>query len=985
MADVTLKELKLKNTKVAGRLPTTAQIAEGELAINLADKRLYSRNGDQIIEVGGTQGTVQGDFNQTQGNISTTGNLSVAGQTTLAGATNIKGKLTLDNPLAISEGGTGTTKAIDAAYNIGAMPIRGSVSASGVDLNTLGPNADSTGIWYFNTTDSYNKSKNIPEATNGVLEVFNGGAYFCTQKFTTRYGNIYTRSPTASWTVASPNYWGPWIPGSSNVQVSFFTGDLNTLLDIGNYAVTAAATNNPWPDTGGVSGRLTVETRTPNPTAAFGDLTQTFTIFTSSNANSNRVWKRTYQSSAGIWGQWNEFAQTGDSVGDNYIRNPSFLSGGFLQAISNSASATLEYVDNTDSRVPAGCPGARAAVITKLATGTLHQLNFGASNNLNTNYIPVAAGQILNFSVAVNGTGLTNNTQLRLVIVTVKGTTFVANNRVASYDGAAGGWQTLNGQFTVPADITQVYFGVWNETTAPANSVVCITEPSLKKQDPNLVAARDGTAIGTLTNTYRITQTRTDSNPPYITWNRTDLVDGATPSTDTQVGFIQGKLTASDGTPYGKTVGQIAIFQNATNGGGIVYLGARNASQTTTSQLKLDGDNAIATLTGALQVNNTITASSTINNTGTGVLGFNAYRNNSTVNSFYGAQTTAGQIFFGTGNGLNFVVNNSQNNSGAWLSMDGTTASFTGNITAPKLTLSSDLSVAGITTLGTVNTGNIGAGNITSTGLTSTGGLIVSGTSSLAGITATSLTNSGNLTVSGTGTFTNALNVTGVITGSAYVKAGGAFINNRSSPVAGNQGTHIMWNESSGQGEGSIVVNKGGGTGGFNIRLVNNANTTEDAKFEFKPNGTFYAPNGSFSLSGRIRTWSGVGAGYLQVDVDGSQKGVNFFDSDRNLKENIQDADQQKSIDIIRKLRPVSYKFKDTSYTTGGQEYITVGATHQYGIIAQEFEEILPEGIITYPAGNKAIDPLEMIGLLLSVCHTQQSMLDELKSRVDAL
>jgi hypothetical protein len=41
--------LKVKRTTVAGRIPTANQVATGELALNLADRRLYSK--DHLGEV----------------------------------------------------------------------------------------------------------------------------------------------------------------------------------------------------------------------------------------------------------------------------------------------------------------------------------------------------------------------------------------------------------------------------------------------------------------------------------------------------------------------------------------------------------------------------------------------------------------------------------------------------------------------------------------------------------------------------------------------------------------------------------------------------------------------------------------------------------------------------------------------------------------------------------------------------------------------
>lgn len=44
--------LKIKRSTVAGKRPTTANITTGELALNLADKRLFSSDGTVVFEIG---------------------------------------------------------------------------------------------------------------------------------------------------------------------------------------------------------------------------------------------------------------------------------------------------------------------------------------------------------------------------------------------------------------------------------------------------------------------------------------------------------------------------------------------------------------------------------------------------------------------------------------------------------------------------------------------------------------------------------------------------------------------------------------------------------------------------------------------------------------------------------------------------------------------------------------------------------------------
>ena len=44
--------VKIKRSNVAGNTPTTSNIVEGELALNTADHKLYSRGGGTVFEVG---------------------------------------------------------------------------------------------------------------------------------------------------------------------------------------------------------------------------------------------------------------------------------------------------------------------------------------------------------------------------------------------------------------------------------------------------------------------------------------------------------------------------------------------------------------------------------------------------------------------------------------------------------------------------------------------------------------------------------------------------------------------------------------------------------------------------------------------------------------------------------------------------------------------------------------------------------------------
>ena len=43
--------IKLKRSTVAATVPTTSNLEDGEVALNIADRKLYARNGSNIIEV----------------------------------------------------------------------------------------------------------------------------------------------------------------------------------------------------------------------------------------------------------------------------------------------------------------------------------------------------------------------------------------------------------------------------------------------------------------------------------------------------------------------------------------------------------------------------------------------------------------------------------------------------------------------------------------------------------------------------------------------------------------------------------------------------------------------------------------------------------------------------------------------------------------------------------------------------------------------
>jgi len=85
--------------------------------------------------------------------------------------------------------------------------------------------------------------------------------------------------------------------------------------------------------------------------------------------------------------------------------------------------------------------------------------------------------------------------------------------------------------------------------------------------------------------------------------------------------------------------------------------------------------------------------------------------------------------------------------------------------------------------------------------------------------------------------------------------------------------------------------------------------------------------------------------------------GMYLYFSDRNLKENIETVDADAGMELIRKIRPVSYDWKESG-------------DHALGVIAQEVEEVLPMAVKTNEAGIKAVDYVQMIAPLVAAVQS---------------
>lgn len=106
-----------------------------------------------------------------------------------------------------------------------------------------------------------------------------------------------------------------------------------------------------------------------------------------------------------------------------------------------------------------------------------------------------------------------------------------------------------------------------------------------------------------------------------------------------------------------------------------------------------------------------------------------------------------------------------------------------------------------------------------------------------------------------------------------------------------------------------------------------------------------------------------AGSNYSYFDAIGPHPG-----SDRRLKTDIVDLDP----DLARKLRPVSFRFKDAEET-------------HYGFIAQEVMESLPDTVTEGGNGYLTLAYLELIAPLYALVQEQEKRINQLEERLKAL
>ncbi|WP_137598282.1 phage tail-collar fiber domain-containing protein [Escherichia coli] len=172
--------------------------------------------------------------------------LTEKGFTQLSSATNSTSEKQAATPKAVKAAYDNAEKRLQKDQNGGDIPDKGAfldnigvtsltfMKHNGMipttdNLDSYGPEEKYLGTWSCPSQSTAKPESGYPEDKgNGVLEVFNAGRFHCTQRYTTRTGNIYIRMLDAEWNPASPT-WSAWRVITSGTRPLSTSIDLNSL------------------------------------------------------------------------------------------------------------------------------------------------------------------------------------------------------------------------------------------------------------------------------------------------------------------------------------------------------------------------------------------------------------------------------------------------------------------------------------------------------------------------------------------------------------------------------------------------------------------------------------------------------------------------------------------------------------------------------------------------------------------------------------
>lgn len=364
MAD--LQRIQFKRTSTAGRKPDANILTPGELAINLADRELYTKDdSNNVITLGHFRGELPSDANLD--NYGPTGKFTGVWSKSTSTNAQPANKFPEENAVGVLEvfvagqfagtqrytvrSGNVYIRSLSAKWNgvdgpwgpwrniqTGTRPL-----STTLDLNTLG-DASHFGLWRNSSSSIASFSRNYPEEgglAQGLLEIYEGGSYSRTQRYTTRMGVVYVRCLAGAWDPEAPN-WGPWQQVGMVTPNTFYDGDLNNFRSPGLYNIlgTDAVINRPVAE--GVPVEMTglLEVKQSASGAA---IFQRFTTAGTGATTRSRVFERAMTNN--IWGKWYE-------VYTSYSMPITLGMGGVKSQLAELDWQTFDFVPGSMFSVP---------------------------------------------------------------------------------------------------------------------------------------------------------------------------------------------------------------------------------------------------------------------------------------------------------------------------------------------------------------------------------------------------------------------------------------------------------------------------------------------------------------------------------------------------------------------------------------------------------------------------------------------------------
>lgn len=152
-------------------------------------------------------------------------------------------------------------------------------------------------------------------------------------------------------------------------------------------------------------------------------------------------------------------------------------------------------------------------------------------------------------------------------------------------------------------------------------------------------------------------------------------------------------------------------------------------------------------------------------------------------------------------------------------------------------------------------------------------------------------------------------------------------------------------------------------------------------KFRFTPNGEFLIGKTTVTsgykmdVNGAIRAAGNI---YATGNITGAGEVTAYTASDARLKTNITSLNNINALDIINALNPVTYTWNSRAVQLNGSKNTT---SINYGLIAQELEQIVPDLIRPIYGDYKTYDDRGLMTIMLQAIKELKAEVDLLKNK----